>query len=286
MLYLKWIFGVAVQRINTPPCAGYFGKEEMEIIIKFWTELGWLANFLTILLGLITIYGIYIKIKSWLDSKKYKNTPHADMQSFVYYKKNNQNNLRSKRIAIVDDQPENYPTAYLQLSGFNITCITSVSLANYKYLLDYDLIILDVTNIVEEDMRRGGLELMKRIKSDNPRKPVIAASSKTYDPSLTEYFKLSDKQIQTPIKDQKIELALTETLEKFYSPNSIAREIDNFLTGKGLKQDQKSKVLKLGFRYIDKGISEENLIKLCTKTTHALDAHKYKEMLDHLSEAI
>lgn len=174
----------------------------------------------------------------------------------------------------------------MQRSGFNITCITSVSLANYKHLLDYDLIILDVTNIVEEDMKRGGLELMKRIKNDNPRKPVIAASSKSYDPTLTEYFKLSDKQIQTPIKDQKIEEAITETLEKIYSPKSKAREIDELLTGKGLRQDQKAKVLKFGFKYIDKKIGDMDLIKSCTTATHALDAHKYKEMLDQLSESI
>lgn len=258
----------------------------METIEKFWADLGWLSNFITITLGIITIFGIYKAVRAWLKDKKHEITHHADMQSFVRSKNKHSADLKSKRIAIVDDQPENYPTTYLQRSGFNVTCITSVSLANYKHLLDYDLIILDVTNIVEEDMKRGGLELMKRIKNDNPRKPVIAASSKSYDPTLTEYFKLSDKQIQTPIKDQKIEEAITETLEKFYSPSSKAREIDEFLTGKGLRQDQKSKVLKLGFRYIDKKVGEEDLIKSCTTATHALDAHKYKEMLDHLSESI
>lgn len=258
----------------------------METIKTFWSELGWLSNLLTIVLGAFTLYGLYKGCKRWLTNKKEEFRSYGDMQSFIASKVNEFESIKSKKIVIVDDQPENYPMQFLQRSGFNVTPITSISLTNYKHLLDYDLIVLDVTNIVEEDMKRGGLELMKRIKNDNPRKPVIAASSKTYDPTLTEFFKLSDKQIQTPIKDQAIEKVITETLNEFYSPKVKAREIDDFLTGKGLDQNQKSKALKFGYKYIDKKIDEVALIDLCAKITHKIDTHKYKLLLNHLSESL
>jgi CheY-like chemotaxis protein len=258
----------------------------METIKAFWSDLSWLSNLTTIVLGLFTAYGLYVGAKRWLVSKKSEFRAFGDMQSFIASKVNASDNVKSKSIVIVDDQPENYPIPYLQRSGFNVVSITSISLTNYKHLLEYDLIVLDVTNIVEEDMKRGGLELMKRIKSDNPRKPVIAASSKTYDPTLTEFFQLSDKQIHTPIKDQTIEKVLTETLNKFYSPSAKAKEVDEFLTGKGLEQSQKSKALKFGFRYINREMSEVALIESCAKITHKLDTHKYKLLLNNLSESL
>lgn len=259
----------------------------MASMIKFWTSLSWIANLLTIALGIVTIASLIIGLKKWLSTHSKTIQPHADMTSFISSSITSKNtDIKSKKIVVVDDQPENYPITYLLKSGFNITCITSVSLSNYSHLLNYDLIILDVTNIVEEDMKRGGLELMKRIKGENPHKPVISASSKTYDPTLTEFFKLSNKQIQTPINEQKIERIIIETLQESYSPLSTAREIDLFLTGKGLSQRQKSKVLNSGFKYLEGDISEETLIRRCTQATHSIDSHKYKDLLNKLSTSV
>lgn len=258
----------------------------MDTIKGFWSDLSWLSNAFTIILGLATAYGLYKGLKRWALTKKEDFRSYGDMQSFIGSKTNESNSMKSKKIVIVDDQPENYPIDFLQKSGFNTTSITSISLTNYKHLLDYDLIILDVTNIVEEDMKRGGLELMKRIKQDNPRKPVIAASSKTYDPTLTEFFKLSDKQIQTPIKDQTIESIITETLNKFYSPKLKAKEVDEALADKGLDHGQKTKALKFGYQYINRTIDGVALIKSCASITHKIDAHQYKSLLDQLSETL
>lgn len=259
----------------------------MESVINFWNGLSWIANLLTIILGLITTTSLIIGLKKWLSTHNKKIQPHADMTSFISSSITSKTpDIKSKKIVIVDDQPENYPIAYLQKSGFNITSITTVSLSNYNHLLNYDLIILDVTNIVEEDMKRGGLELMKRIKGENPQKPVISASSKTYDPTLTEFFKLSNKQIQTPINEQKLERIIIETLQESYSPLSTAKEIDSFLTGKGLSQRQKSKILNSGFKYLGKAINEETLIRRCTQAAHSIDSHKYRDMLDKLDSSI
>ncbi|WP_139346908.1 hypothetical protein [Pseudomonas oryzihabitans] len=125
---------------------------------------------------------------------------------------------------------------------------------------------------------------MKRLKQDSPRKPIIAASSKTYDPTLTEFFRLSDKQIQTPIKDQALESVITKILEEFYSPIMKAKEIDEMLSGKGLDQDQKFKILKLGYKYIEDKIKKDKLMESCSKITHKIDTHKYSVLLDHLRE--
>lgn len=269
-----------------PDLCGITLRMIMDTIKSFWTELGWLSNAFTILLGLATLLGIYKATSHWLKNKTEDLKTFGDMQSFIASKVNESENIKSKKIVVVDDQPENYPLEFLQKTGFNVTPITNISLTNYKFLLDYDLIILDVTNIVTEDMKRGGLELMKRIKKDNPRKPVIAASSKTYDPTLTEFFKLSDKQIQTPIKDQALENVVTETLSKFYSPKAKAKEIDEFLSGKGLDQKQKSKALRFGYKFINNKINESRLIELCAKITHKIDTHKYSLLLNHLRETL
>ena len=277
---------VGITTQNIQPSAGLILERVMDIIKTFWSDLSWLANLFTIMLGLFTLCGIYKGYKLWFAKKREDFRSYGDMQSFIDSKVNETESIKSKKIVVVDDQPEHYPLSFLQKSGFNVTSITSISLTNYRHLLDYDLIILDVTNIVEEDMKRGGLELMKRIKHENPRKPVIAASSKTYDPTLTEFFKLSDRQTQTPIKDQSIEAIITETLNRFYSPHLKAREIDDFLAGKGLDHNQKSKALKFGYRYINKTIDEVTLIESCAKITHKIDAHQYKLLLTHLSESL
>lgn len=258
----------------------------MEILKSFWTDLGWLSNAFTIVLGLVTLYGIYKATSKWLKNKHKELKPFGDMQSFIASKVDEFENIKSKKIVVVDDQPENYPLDFLRKCDFNVTSITKISFTNYKHLLDYDLIVLDVTNIVEEDMRRGGLELMKRIKKDNPRKPVIAASSKTYDPTLTEFFKLSDKQIQTPIKDQALENVITEILSKFYSPKVKAKEIDDFLSGKGLDQKEKAKALALGYKFIKNKIDGTRLIKDGAKISYKIDTHKYKLLLNHLRETL
>lgn len=258
----------------------------METLKSFWSELGWLSNFLTIALALGTISGIFLKVKKLTKRLKEEFKNFGDMESFAAEKIDESKSIKSKKIAIVDDQPENYPLDFLQKSGFNTTSITSISLTQYKYLLDYDLIILDVTNIVREDMKRGGLELMKRLKQDSPRKPIIAASSKTYDPTLTEFFRLSDKQIQTPIKDQALESVITKILEEFYSPIMKAKEIDEMLSGKGLDQDQKFKILKLGYKYIEDKIKKDKLMESCSRITHKIDTHKYSVLLDHLRETM
>lgn len=258
----------------------------METIQSFWTSLGWLSNAVTILLGIATIVGLYKGIALWLKLKSSEFKPFGDMQSFIESKINESENIKSKTVVVVDDQPENYPLDYLRKCGFNITPITKISFTNYKHLLDYDLIILDVTNIVEEDMNRGGLELMKKIKKDNSRKPVIAASSKKYDPTLTEFFRLSDGQISTPIKDQALEKVVTNILLKFYSPKTQAKQIDDFLTGKGLDQKQKAKSLKLGYQFINKSIDQTAFINSCAKISHKIDTHKYSSMLNHLRDTL
>lgn len=140
--------------------------------------------------------------------------------------------LRSTlKIAIVDDKPEDIPIDYLRSCGYSVTVFTAISLAQSQQLLDYDLIAMDITNVVTEDLVRGGLELIRRVKA-NPSPPVvIAVSGKRYDPTVTEFFKLSDAQMKKPILAADLESEIEESLSKRLAPARIAQEMDAIING-------------------------------------------------------
>ncbi|MGQ4500254.1 hypothetical protein ACUIA4_17945 [Vibrio parahaemolyticus] len=258
-------------------------NETFEPAIKFFenlgTDMGWLSNLLGIVIPLGT--GGLILYKYLKNKNKNKKAEHSDFSSMLseIFKGCTSKIYKTKSVAIVDDNPENYPIPYLNQSGYNITSIESVSLANIDHLLKYDLLILDITNIVVEDPKKGGLTLLKKLKSEKPDILTIAASSKRYDPTLTEFFKLADDQIKTPIEPEALEEKIINVLNYKYCPIAAAKRLDDSISGKDLSFKQKQKIISLSRTLIEGKISEEDFLKKTASFSHLADTRKLKDEL-------
>ncbi|BCV51078.1 hypothetical protein ACWAU3_20315 [Shewanella sp. JL219SE-S6] len=256
----------------------------MEEIRQIGTDFGWVANIIGIILGLITIasivFGIYKTIK-----KLYQEYRRDYSSIFNYINESSnwtEEKLKQRKIAIIDDQPHNYPIQYLKDAGFNIKVYTSVSLANYDFIKEYDLIFLDITNVVREDLERGGFELIKRVKDRFPNVLTIGVSSKRFDPTLTEFFRLADVQSKTPISEKDCEELIIQTLESSFSPLTISKEIDSLISSTTISHSQHNNIIKQSIKLIENKIKNDEFCQKTSETAHLLDVHKLINMCEKL----
>jgi CheY-like chemotaxis protein len=250
--------------------------------LDFWLELSWFANLLTIVLGAYSLYKVVMISLKFVSNKFSKEYVYSDVSSYLEAKKYSSYNKLSKSVVIVDDNPENYPVDYLRDFGFTVKVIESISLSDISQLYNYDLIILDITGIVLEDPVRGGLELLKRIKEVDPTKLIISASSKRFDPTLTDFFKLSDSQIKTPISETNLENKINEMFKKKFCPQTTASKLDEYILGKNISPSDKSKLMTITLKYIEGVFSGPDFLKKCSWISSELNIHKYKELTDNL----
>ncbi|MGY0217597.1 hypothetical protein ACWJJH_09435 [Endozoicomonadaceae bacterium StTr2] len=255
----------------------------IEKIIGFWDNYGWLANLMTIVLGIGTIigaiYGLYQFIKRIMKSRK----DYSNIYNYIQDKPTGKT-IKNRKIAIIDDQPENYPLEYLRKAGFNITVYEKVSLSNYSFVSDYDLIFLDITNVVEEDLERGGFELIKRIRDELIDVVIVGMSSKRFDPTLTEFFKMADDQSKTPISEKDCEKLITDTLEKHYSAKKIATNIDDLISKSRVTHKQHKKLVGFLTSYLDGEISGDKFNRSVSQYAYCVDTNKLYEKSKKLKE--
>lgn len=146
------------------------------------------------------------------------------------------------KIAVVDDQPIDISANTLITLGYKVHIFTSMSLAEAEKLSEFDLVILDIANVVPEDPSRGGLSIIRKLKEFSTPPIVIAVSGKRYDPSLTEFFKLADLQLKKPITAEKLEEATENLLRPRFSILGIAKSLDAEIAGNGVP---KAEILRL-----------------------------------------
>lgn len=138
----------------------------------------------------------------------------------------NNSAVASFRIAIIDDQPDDFPVEYLRSLGYQIACFSQFPIANAGALETFDLLILDIAGVVPEDMRRGGLQLIKIAKALPYPPVVVAVSGKTYDPTVTEFFRLAEAQLKKPLGKLEFEEMIRTLLSSVRSPHALAEQID------------------------------------------------------------
>lgn len=245
--------------------------------VKFWAGLGWLANLFTIVIAFITVGStVYGALKIF---RRYFGRNRKTFSSVLGYIKSeglglSLDALKKKKIAIVDDQPENYPIEYLRSRGFLIDSYEQVSLSNYSFIERYDLIFLDITNVVKEDLKRGGFELIKRVKSEMPEVVVVGVSSKRFDPTLTEFFNLADEQAKTPITEKECEDLVVRVLLKHYSSEHISSEIDAYLNDSNLSYRERKKILRNIIHYVKGRFTESEFLKASSSLLYKIDIHE------------
>lgn len=222
-------------------------------ITEFWDSLGWIANLLEIVsaLGFISIFIYrYSKKRNNIGTFNYKN-----LSELVKHKVKDINQVKCKiisdsKIAIVDDNPADFPIEYLKKINLKIETIEKTSLSDYEKFSRYDLVMLDIAGVVAEDMKEGGLELIKRINSLNRRPQIIAVSSKKFDPKASEFFSIADEVMSKPIREKECEEAIISLLLQKFSPFHASEEIDKSISCSNMNSKQVIMLYKYLFKYV------------------------------------
>lgn len=235
---------------------------------------------LTIILFFASIF--YKIIINLVKNKNSKRKRQSSIKNYIEEKHGEHAPLKHNKIAIIDDQPENYDINHINNIGFHVTSIKEISLSNIDSLSKYDVLILDISNVVIEDRVNGGLKLMTRARKAYPKKAIIAASSKKYDPSLTQFFKKANAVIDTPIRATDLEEAILDVIDECYSKNKLSIELDSLFNESSLTIEQHQKILNLSIDFIENNISNDDFNKNLNKIHHNLDNKKIREILERI----
>ncbi|MFH2139539.1 MAG: hypothetical protein ABII63_01955 [Pseudomonadota bacterium] len=193
-----------------------------------FNSLGWLANLFGIVIPVVGIpsffYGLYKYRMEIFGASSFEKLTKTQIET-------NWNGPLSIRkiaeVAIVDDRPSDFPTNELQQAGYNVKTYKQVCLKDISRLAEYDVLFLDIHGIVKDDIDEGGLKLLPKLRDANPRQKICAVSSKTFDPTATDFFKQADEVQKKPVNAQKCQDVIdTLALEKL-GPITLATTLDN-----------------------------------------------------------
>jgi CheY-like chemotaxis protein len=125
------------------------------------------------------------------------------------------------KIAIVDDQPADFPVAELKANGYQVQTYKQVTLATTAQLAAYDIVFLDMKGIVKDDPENGGLKLIGELRRLNPSQKVCAVSSKTFDINATEFFRQADDAKKKPLTAHECRAVINQFLAELFDPQVI-----------------------------------------------------------------
>lgn len=257
----------------------------MKELKDFWDSLGWLANAIQILgaFGVVGTGCIYVKkFFNQLKYKKYKNI-HDYVDSIISDKVKVMENIINKaKIAIVDDNSDDFPVDYLRKVGYKIDIYNEVSLTDASKLADYDIVLLDIVGVVKEDKKEGGLELIKRIIAYKDHANIIAVSGKKFDPNATDFFKLADDVMKKPISEKLCEDKLNNIIANRLSPCKASKDIDAYLLDHKLTASEYLKLNQELIKYLRNNINKDVLRNKLAKNYGINDSNKVLKLLDRV----
>jgi CheY-like chemotaxis protein len=225
-----------------------------ESILKFWESQSALANFLE-----IAGSGIALFTFAWGLRKKYlARQKFSSVKEWVGKNPHYPRSAKALRIIVVDDHPEDYPLDTLRRLGYSIVSVENLSLADIPTLLKYDCVFLDIAGVLVEDVKRGGLEILKRIKI--PNGPfVVAVSSKGFDIAVSEFFMLADQRLKKPIPAADVEGVIENIFAQRFSAELAASRIDQRLFSSLPMSRSNKKSLASILKYLNDGKDLSNL---------------------------
>lgn len=196
----------------------------MDDLIAWFKGLDWLANAIGVL-G--PIGGVGLLVWRWQRNRAAIPQSFAAFVDAAIKSAPVRDTLkRVGRIAIVDDNIADFPVAELKRAGYNIRTYKHVSVSEFDEISTYDVVFLDMLDIVKDDPTEGGLRLIQTLRSKNPRQKICAVSSKKFDPAATAFFKQADDAQNKPMSAQKCVQVIDTFLSEKLDPNVLARELD------------------------------------------------------------
>jgi hypothetical protein len=206
-----------------------------EDIKAFFDSLGWIANALAIITVVIPCcFFAYNKF-----ARKSFPTSFDELYLLKIQAKWGQDSPKKLgTIAIVDDELSDFPVKALKDAGYNITPYKQVTLNDIGQLSLYDVVFLDMYGIVKDDIKEGGLKLIAKLREINPRQKICAVSSKTFDPTATQFFKLADEVKKKPMTAQDCQDVIDLFLKEKLDPKETSIKLDETIdhTGKNKVQ--------------------------------------------------
>lgn len=172
---------------------------------------------------------------------------------------------KSLRVAIVDDEPEGYPLDSLRRLGYTVVHIASLGLAEIPSLLSYQCILLDINGVLVEDPKRGGLEILKRLKRAGGSY-VVAVSSKGFDITMSEFFMLADHRLKKPIPQAEFEGIIKGAFETRFSAEHAARRVDLAMSLSASLSRTSRKAFKNVIQFVEGKINETEVSKSLLST--------------------
>lgn len=196
----------------------------VDSLSDFFEKQSALANFLQI--GGATL-GCLLALwrgSKWA-SKRIQSNRLSTVSLWLVGKPYPKSSAKSLRIAVVDDHPEDYPLEPLRQLGYSVVHIERLGLGEIPTLLSYQCVLLDINGVLTEDLKRGGLEILKRLKAaDGPY--VVAVSSKGFDITMSEFFMLADHRLKKPIPQAEVEGIIEGAYQARFSAEDAARRVD------------------------------------------------------------
>lgn len=196
----------------------------MDALIAWFKGLDWLANALAVLTPVIGI-GAFI----WRWRKKTSSIPKSFtelVESVIKTSLMPPSLKQIGQIAIVDDNISDFPVAELKRAGYNIKTYKHVSVSEFDEISKFDIIFLDMLDIVKDDPTEGGLKLIQTLRDKNSRQRICAVSSKKFDPAAIAFFKNADDAQNKPMSAQKCVQVIDAFLSEKLDPRMLAKELD------------------------------------------------------------
>ncbi|HEX5393112.1 MAG TPA: hypothetical protein VFW68_07520 [Rhodocyclaceae bacterium] len=198
----------------------------MQDLMRIFNEAGWLANALGILVPIGSFLLLFFKVvKPFLSRSEIISLLPSTFE--VTWDIASAKEIA--KIAIVDDQLQDFPVAELKGNGFNISTYKQVQLSAIAQLATYDIVFLDMKGIVKDDPEYGGLKLIAELRKTSPNQKICAVSSKTFDPTATEFFRQADKYKKKPLTAQECKAVIESFLDDMFNAKRVV-EAANFAT--------------------------------------------------------
>ena len=205
-----------------------------------------------------------------IGESKYGHLVEFAQQSFGDYEQLMGKVKRGIKIAIVDDFPDDFPIEYLKEIGFRgVTIFSSIGLAQIDELRKFDVVFLDIADVLMEDPVNGGVQVLKRLTDPvrTPRPVVIAVSGQRFDIERGQFYKSAHDVVKKPIDKMRCESVLLDVIDPF----KAAQHLDEIMNKTTLSHKHRSKVMWCLIEYMRGERSWE-------KTERELKKHQWQKL--------
>lgn len=227
------------------------------MLIEFFETQGALANFLQIGGAVVAVFLAAWRVGRWI-LRCIQIRRLSTVSLWLAGKPNQFSSAKALRVAVVDDHPDDYPLDSLRRLGYSVVNISSLGLGDVPRLLTYHCILLDINGVLIEDPKRGGLEILKRLKAvDGPY--VVAVSSKGFDITMSEFFMLADHRLKKPIPQAEVEGIIEGAFKARFSAVDAALRVDSAASFGGSVNRATRKALRVVIEFLEGKRDEETV---------------------------